>query len=127
MIFPAISIRQPWAEMIIAHGKDVENRTWKIPAKFLNRTVLIHAGKTWDVFGELRLRDFLNAGEPSPIRLGGIVGAFILYGNSQISPSRWAEKNCIHWLIKRAWRVKFHPCPGRQGFFEIDYPYEVMQ
>src|SRR2546430_4549867 len=39
----ALSIRQPWAHLIINACKDVENRDW--PTKIRGR-VLIHAGKT---------------------------------------------------------------------------------
>lgn len=42
--FPAValSIRQPWAWLIIHGGKDIENRTW--PTRFRGR-VAVHAGK----------------------------------------------------------------------------------
>lgn len=41
----AISIRQPWASLI-AHGiKDIENRTWKCPQKYIGQRVLIHSLK----------------------------------------------------------------------------------
>ena len=41
----AISIKQPWASLI-AHGiKDIENRTWKCPQKYIGQRVLIHASK----------------------------------------------------------------------------------
>ena len=46
----AISIKQPWASLI-AHGiKDIENRTWKCPKKYLGQRVLIHAAKTAKYF-----------------------------------------------------------------------------
>ena len=38
----ALSIRQPWAWLIIHGGKDIENRCW--PTKFRGR-MLIHAAK----------------------------------------------------------------------------------
>ena len=38
----ALSIRQPWAWMILYAGKDIENREW--PTRFRGR-VLIHASK----------------------------------------------------------------------------------
>lgn len=41
--FPAISVRQPWADFIIAGIKPVENRSR--PTKFRG-TILIHASKT---------------------------------------------------------------------------------
>jgi len=39
----ALSIRQPWAYLIIHAGKDVENREW--PTR-VRGNILIHAGKT---------------------------------------------------------------------------------
>jgi|GEM_PF-4635399 len=48
----AISIRQPWASLI-AHGiKDIENRTWKCPQKYIGQRVLIHASAN-DGFGRI--------------------------------------------------------------------------
>jgi hypothetical protein len=41
----ALSIRQPWAYLIITGDKDIENRTW---ATAYRGPVLIHAGKTMD-------------------------------------------------------------------------------
>ena len=37
----ALSVRQPWAELIVAGLKDVENRTWRTDYR---GPVLIHAG-----------------------------------------------------------------------------------
>ena len=53
----AISIKQPWASLI-AHGiKDIENRTWKCPQKYIGQRVLIHASKKpadfWDSSSEI--------------------------------------------------------------------------
>ena len=46
----AISIKQPWASLI-AHGiKDIENRTWKCPQKYIGQRVLIHASSSKPVF-----------------------------------------------------------------------------
>lgn len=48
----ALSIKQPWARLI-AHGiKDIKNRTWKCPQKYIGQRVLIHASsakgvRTW--------------------------------------------------------------------------------
>lgn len=40
---PALSIRQPWAWLILHAGKDIENRSWK--REYTGR-ILIHAGTT---------------------------------------------------------------------------------
>lgn len=45
MILPALSIRQPWAALITLGLKDVENRSWRCPDKYIGRQVLLHAGQ----------------------------------------------------------------------------------
>ena len=39
----AISVKQPWAYLICSGIKDIENRTWKCPQKYIGQRVLIHA------------------------------------------------------------------------------------
>ena len=42
-MIPALSIRQPWAWLIVNGHKDIENRDW--PTNFRGR-LLVHAGQT---------------------------------------------------------------------------------
>ena len=43
----AISVKQPWAYLLCAGIKNIENRTWELPEKYKGERVLIHAsGKT---------------------------------------------------------------------------------
>lgn len=44
----AISVRQPWASLIVNGVKDIENRTWKCPQKYIGQRVLIHASMGWN-------------------------------------------------------------------------------
>ena len=44
----AISIKQPWASLIAQGIKDIENRTWKCPPKYIGQRVLIHASRKPD-------------------------------------------------------------------------------
>ena len=39
----AITIKQPWASLIVHGIKDIENRTWACPWKYIGHRVLIHA------------------------------------------------------------------------------------
>lgn len=101
----AISIRQPWANLI-AHGlKDVENRTWK--TKFRG-TVLIHAPlkvenlkKCFSIAQKEALYSFIDqkllVGETS-----AIIGSVEIVDCIQDSSSIWAEKDCYHWILKNA-------------------------
>lgn len=43
MIHKTISVKQPWAYLLCAGIKDIENRTWKLPEKYKGERVLIHA------------------------------------------------------------------------------------
>ncbi|QLJ06797.1 hypothetical protein HZZ00_37855 (plasmid) [Streptomyces sp. NEAU-sy36] len=44
----ALTIRQPWAGAIAHQTKRVENRSWKLPAKYEGARILIHAGAQLD-------------------------------------------------------------------------------
>ncbi len=85
----ALSIRQPWAWLVVNGHKPVENRTW--PTSHRGDT-LIHAGLEFDLEGLQwvqqhfpELRDLL----PRQYELGGIVGRAQLVQCTQQHPSRW--------------------------------------
>ena len=61
----ALTIKQPWASLIIYGDKDVENRSW--PTSYRG-PLLIHAGKGYDVNGD----QYIDA--PIPLEAGGIIG-----------------------------------------------------
>lgn len=105
----AISIKQPWASLI-AHGiKDIENRTWKCPQKYIGQKILIHASKVSakDYFIPKRL--FINSKVCSILDLnqrnfqkGAIIGSVVIADCVQNHPSVWAEKGCWNWVLKDA-------------------------
>ena len=39
----ALTVKQPFAHLICVGIKDVENRTWKCPEKYIGKRVLIHS------------------------------------------------------------------------------------
>ena len=74
----ALSIKQPWAWLIVNGWKDVENRSWN--THYRGR-VLIHAGKTMDNLGLetiAQIEKSLGLDIPIPalqdLPRGGIVG-----------------------------------------------------
>lgn len=114
----ALSIRQPWAYLILTRGKDVENRSWPCPAKHLGTTILLHAGVAkpsidTTIYGSLDLL------------FGGIVGMVQIVGCVSDSLSDWAIPTMFHWLLANARSLQFHPCKGQLGFFEVDYPHPL--
>jgi len=42
----AITIKQPWASLIVHGIKDIENRTWSCPKKYLPMSSYWHYRKT---------------------------------------------------------------------------------
>lgn len=130
MTIKALSIRQPWAWLIVEGFKDIENRTW--PTHFRGR-VLIHAGKTmtrsdynacaifwqccnlteeiaYNLMGKFPRFETLKS------ELGGIVGEAEITDCVTASQSPWFVGE-YGFVIKNAKRIPFQPCKGALGFF----------
>lgn len=98
---PAISVRQPWAYLICAGLKDIENRTWKLPEKYKGQRVLIHAGKTRYVnpFDLLTNEQYDSISQDKRIEMandmefGAIIGSVEIVDCVINHPSIWAEKS----------------------------------
>ena len=140
----AISVRQPWADLILFgdphlegtrhHRKDVENRTWQLPRKWFGVPMFLHAGKQNEWWAP-------SDPEYDPTRHGALLGvvtfehvvqdAYRHYGEFLFDklrpPSRWAVEGQYHWLISAAEPLP-DPIPyrGRLGVFPIDLPEEVQ-
>lgn len=132
----ALSIKQPWAALIVAGYKDVENRNWHCPNKIYGQRVLIHAGKS--PYYELPFtRPTIEKCFPYPVDggkvlddmyercryamgLGGVVGSVRITTCMKGAKSKWAEKYCTHWLLADPKPLPFFPCRGKLGVFEID-------
>lgn len=116
----AISIRQPWAWLIIHAAKDIENRTW--PTRFRGN-VFIHASKgmtrsEYDeacaVAGDVDGTICIPAFESLP--RGGIVGKMRIAGCVTQSGSPWFF-GPFGFVIEAATSLPFQPCKGALGFF----------
>lgn len=117
----AISIRQPWAWMILHAGKDIENREW--PTRFRGR-VLIHASKGMTL-GEYNDAAWY-AGErgvsvphQNNVPRGGIVGSVEIVDCVVRSDSRWFM-GTYGFVLRNPVVMPFHPCRGALGFFDVD-------
>lgn len=104
----AISIKQPWASLI-AHGiKDIENRTWKCPQKYIGKRVLIHASMKsanfWDSHLATIIDEFIrkiskSGTDWSNYPNGAIIGSVKIVDCVQNHPSIWAEKGVYNWVL----------------------------
>lgn len=118
-----ISIRQPWASLIIHHGKDIENRNW---ASSYRGPLLIHASSTkraaeWWAAIELCRRIGLEFTlKPSQVPHGGIIGAIDMIGCVDQSPSPWFVGRFGFELAKPR-ELPFVVMKGKLGLFEVAY------
>ena len=117
-----LSVRQPWAWLLCAGLKDLENRTWHTP--FRGR-VLIHAGKAW---GKKERQDLelvrceFGLGldvvpEEGQLLRGGIVGGLRIVDCVIGSESPWAYEDSFHFVCEDAVHLPFVPMRGALGFF----------
>ena len=119
----ALSIRQPWANMIFKAGKDIENRDW--PTKIRGR-VLIHAAKGCT---QAECHDALDFAESASgirytanlktIERGGIVGSVEIIDCVSESKSPWFVGRYGFVLRDPKPLPFFIPWKGRLGFFDI--------
>jgi hypothetical protein len=114
-----LSIRQPWAWLIVHGGKDIENRTWL--TKFRGR-FLVHAsqGMTKEEYTSCaEFAQSLGVTVPSADQLlrGGIIGSVEVTDSVHTHPSAWYMGDKA--MVLRAPRpLPFMPLKGRLGFFE---------
>ena len=113
-----LSVRQPWAWLIVHGHKDVENRTW--PTRYRG-DVLIHASQVFDREGlawVLHRFPELRAVLPQQYGLGGVVGACQVVGCLEASESPWFV-GPYGFALYGARPMPFVPLRGRLGFFEV--------
>lgn len=120
----ALSIRQPYAWLIVNGHKDIENRTWR--TQFRGR-VLIHAGINYpkrDYADDLE--DYPDQyGGSYPAReemIGGIVGVATITGCVDRSTSKWFM-GPYGFTLTDAKPLPFIACKGALSFFDV--PVEV--
>lgn len=124
-MLPAISIRQPWAWLILNAGKDIENRDWN--TNFRGR-VLIHASKSCTKaeyedaieFMEVRRLEYLGVALPNIDQLprGGIVGSVEIIDCVTASNSPWFIGH-HGFVLRNPKRLPFLPFKGMLGFFNV--------
>jgi hypothetical protein len=118
----ALSIRQPWADMIFTAGKNIENRDW--PTKYRGR-ILIHAAKgctRMDFNDAIR---FAESRSERPIDLsldtiqrGGIIGSVEIVDCVTHSTSPWFMGK-YGFVLSDPQPLPFTQWKGQLGFFDV--------
>jgi hypothetical protein len=119
---PAISIRQPWAELILLGKKTIEIRKWNTTFR---GTLYLHTGKKPDGYR------ILDLGMQDAFR-GGYVGTIDVSSIVPLTPRLWEHWRDLHlsngqfrnglygWIITHPRRF-ITPIPG-PGSLRIFYP-----
>lgn len=138
MIHKVLTVKQPWASLIVQGIKPIENRTWKCPNKYIGQRVLIHASavpvemknpnsvftrEQWDSFSLGYQRDII-CGDGFPN--SAIVGSVEIVDCVVNHPSIWAEKGVFNWLLANPilFDKPIEGVKGKLSFWEYELPEE---
>lgn len=126
----ALSIRQPWAWLIIHGGKDIENRSWH--TTFRGR-FLVHAS------GAMTRHEYQAAAEwvregPGKVFLpafeelqrGGVIGSVELVDSVSASASPWYMGQ-VGFVLRDPRSLPFLPLKGRLGFFNVEDRFDLPE
>ena len=138
----ALSIRQPWASLILKAGKDIENRDW--PTKVRGR-ILVHAAKGMTRDEHEDAIDFaVSAINSRPLGLekkttlralgfahdalqrGGIIGSVEIVDCVRHSDSPWFVGR-YGFVLRDPQPLPFTPWRGQLGFFDVPLTLDQLQ
>lgn len=126
----AITVCQPWAELIVSGVKPIENRTWQTPYR---GRLAIHAGKSKKYY-DIDAIDWqnhykVNLPMPDNVAFGAIIGIVDLVDCVMLSEIRklfpqlsdcpFAE-GPFCWILKNANRLSPIPCSGQLSIWTTD-------
>jgi hypothetical protein len=124
----ALSIRQPWAHLIVHEGKTIENRSWSTRYR---GPLLIHAAKGMTDAEFRDAMDFVDTAFPlekldrivrraraSNAPRGGIIGRATLVDVITQSDSPWFF-GPFGFVLEDIQPLPFRPYKGALGFFEV--------
>ena len=113
----ALSIKQPWADLVVLGIKRIENRTWKSNYR---GPLAIHASKTFDEEGAVWIKEefpFLEQHiKVSRYNLGGFVGHVTMTDCIEMSGDVWFS-GPFGFVFINPKGIKFKPWKGQQSFF----------
>jgi hypothetical protein len=124
-IWKALSVRQPWAWMIL-HGKDIENRTWPIDFR---GDFMLHTGLECTRSEYRDACNFARSIAPElripaleDLERGGIVGVGTITGclpPREIASRKWHMSGQYGAVLEQMRTTRFVPCKGLLNFFEV--------
>lgn len=103
----ALSIKEPWASLIIEGKKTIELRTWSINYR---GPILIHrSGKNSGIVGTMEIMDIIEIES---------LGQFRSLREKHHAPDTFYKEGLYGWILKNAKPFEFIPCKGRLGLWK---------
>jgi len=119
---PVLSVRQPWAWLIVSGFKDIENR----PRRTHYRgPLLIHAGLSLAYYTEENIawiRKRFGVCVPGELDTGGIVGVVDVMDCVERHRSKWFEPGGFGYVLANPRRLPFRACKGQLNLFIPTFP-----
>jgi len=114
----ALSIRQPWAWLIVKGYKDIENRKWSTTFK---GKFLIHTGKSFDDEGYrwIKAETTIELPNKDEFDKGGVIGIAEITDCVSHHSSPWFF-GPFGFVIQNPEELEFSPARGKLGFFNLD-------
>jgi hypothetical protein len=114
---PVLSIRQPFAWLVVNGIKDLENRSWRTRHR---GPLLIHASAnlidlTEEVCAEYGARGRIRM--PEDYEVGGVIGYVEVVDCVRHHDSIWKHRGTWGWVLANARPLRFRPCKGAVSFF----------
>lgn len=121
--FNVLTVKQPYASMLVSDAKKYEFRNWKLPEKYIGEWVLIHAGKgvlkTKVKVSDSCYKFFMDYAKEQRL-FSCIVGA-VRFGHPELSDApiftgyRWPVQECFKLLApirdikghEKIWKITF--------------------
>ena len=139
----ALSVKEPWATLIIHFGKNTENRSW--PTAYRG-PLLIHASKGVDLDRDVTaigncfqdswkdLREYVIQKSPDmrppldlPVQIPAInpgyaIGIVDVIGCDQAMRSPWDERGQYHWRLRNPRPIEAFMMRGQLGLYDVTMP-----
>ena len=117
----AISVRQPWAELLLRQRKTVEYRLWRLPEKYWGEWLYLHASLTMSknetaaALCSVGTNIFFRGGYIGNIRFGRPSFDFTPVEARAYTPLPY----CWHWPVIGVERMAFIPAKGKTRIFKV--------
>lgn len=128
-----LTVKQPWAHLIVDNIKDVENRTWQ--TKYRGELYIHTSKNSFDFWALDYIKNIDNLLYQYVVdyfgvrnnkitkhmeQFGSIIGKTNIINILDNSYSVWAMEDSFHWMLKNSSRINPIPCKGKLNIWEYD-------